>query len=344
MSKKNLIILLTAIIVVHLAVIYGCMVSSRQENPGNRAALEAILSRLFDSGSKDENLPEEKTSAEKSKPWIYSKNPQLPAQLQNRVTKTKSVILVDLNSRKVIYERNSKNRVAVASLTKLMSLLVINDHLDKQPSLRNQIIELSPAARQVENAKLRAGKYKFDDLRHAMIVGSYNDAATQLAITCSGSVEAFVAEMNQKAADMGLNHAKFNTPSGLPLKGENSYASAADIALLCEAVMKNAEMSKICSTARYTLTMGGKRRGGNTIGSDNLMINGRNVPGAFGFKTGFTNEAGQCVAFGIRRNGRVLIGVVTGAPSGGRSNKKGPLFETSIQLAEWAFKNTGAEK
>ena len=342
MSWKNLIFLLLAIAAIHLVVIYGCMVSSRQDIPGDRAALEKIFDRLFASGN-DENihLPEEKSPARKpkSKPWIYGESPAAPAALEKKAAGAKSVILVDLDSRKVLFERNSQTAIPIASLTKLMSLLVIHDQMNSNPMLKgDMLIELSSSARNVENAKLRAGKYIFRELMYSMIVGSYNDAATQLAITCSGSVPAFVNDMNSKARAMGLSNAKFNSPSGLPQNGVNSFASAAEVALLCEAVANEPALRQICSTPRYTLTKGSKRRGGNTIGSDNRMINGMNVPGAFGFKTGFTNAAGRCLAFGIRRNGRTVIGVVTGFSS------RNALFDFSAELAEWAFRNTKEKK
>lgn len=342
MSWKNILLLLSVIALIHGVVIYGCMQSDSDavDAAAAKAAEElhnrqlALFYRLF-SAPDDPDVPEQFAVQKNVEPWKYGENPTLPPNLLTQSRGAKSVILIDLESRRVIFEYNSRNAVPIASLTKLMSLLVVSEKIKADPSLSmSKMVELSSAARSVENAKLKAGKYSIKDLMYSMIVGSFNDAATQLAITCCGSVPEFVKEMNQKAAAMGLKNAKFNSPSGLPQDGVNSFASAGEVAMLCEAVMKNPDLAKICSTARYTLENGSKRRGGRDIGSDNRMINGRNVPGAFGFKTGFTNAAGRCVAFGVKRNGRTIIGVTTGF---GDRNK---LFDFSIALTEWAFKNT----
>ena len=170
-----------------------------------------------------------------------------------------------------------------------------------------------------------------------MIVGSFNDAATQLAISSCGSFDNFVAAMNERAAKMGLKNAKFNSPSGLPQNGVNSFASVSEVLYLCEAVMQYPELKKICGTPKYKLSKGAKRVGGNEIGSDNLLINGFNVPGAFGFKTGYTNMAGRCLAFGVERDGRVIIGCITGY------NDKSALAGFARDLVNWAFKTKRSE-
>lgn len=345
MSWKNILLLLSVIALIHVVIIYGCMQDGSDAGKAAEEAAKAELAqrrkalfdRLFSSAGDPGRPPELSFRQPAVAPWQYAGNAVLPPNLQSQAKNAKSVILIDINSRKVIFEKNSRNAVPIASLTKLMTLLVVADKMKIDPSLADdKIVELSSTARNVENAKLRPGSYTVKDLRYSMIVGSFNDAATQLAITCFGKVDECVAAMNRKAAEMGLKNAKFNSPSGLPQNDVNSFASAAEVAMLCEAVMHDPALSKICSTARYTLSRGSKRRGGRDIGSDNQMINGRNVPGAFGFKTGYTNAAGRCVAFGVERDGRVIIGVVTGFPD------RSKLFSFSVALTEWAFKNTRA--
>ena len=349
MFNKNILILLAVIVLVHVVVICSCMSGNSEiSDKAAAAAAEefqnrqlAFFDRLFSAErSGAVSRPGSAASSDRvPEPWEYGSTLSLPLNLQNQAKMAKSVIVVDLNSRRVLFERNSQTAVPIASLTKLMSLLVVSDKLHSDPQLDlKQVITLSETARSVENARLKAGKYLFKDLMYSMIVGSFNDAATQLAISCSGSVPAFVDEMNRKAGKMGLKHAKFNSPSGLPQEGVNSFAATSEVLYLCEAVMQDPDLRKICGTPRYTLSMGSKRRGGNSIGSDNQMINGRKVDGAFGFKTGFTNAAGRCVAFGVERNGRVIIGCITGY------SDKTKLFDFAIALNEWAFKQNGAAK
>ncbi|MBE6357037.1 MAG: D-alanyl-D-alanine carboxypeptidase [Lentisphaerae bacterium] len=341
MPWKKIVVLLLIISVVHLVVIYGCVVASKTDVPGNVNALERVFERLFSAGENEEQdfkSPEKKNSALRVSPWLYGKNPVLPGNLKKQAAKAKSVMIVDLTSRRVLYEQNSREKVAIASLTKLMTLLVVSDQMQSSDKLAlDNVVKISDAAASVEYPGLKRGSYTVKDLLYSMILGSFNDAATQLAITACGDVAGFVAAMNQRALDMGLAQTEFLDPSGLPQgdKRANSCASAADVLHLCEAVTKNPQLRKICSTARYTLSMGSKRRngGGTTIGSGNQMINGRDVPGAFGFKTGFTNAAGRCVAFGVERNGRIIIGCITGYPSAGNN----ALFSFAVNLTNWAF-------
>ena len=341
MSWAKISLLLAIIALIHVVVIYGCVYAdedemSRQEEV-DPALAQALFDHIFTEKSAEDEAGKDPAGIPKSKSWDYSRTLQLPAPLARQAAKARSVIIVDLATRRVLYEKNSRDKVAIASLTKLMTLLVVSDQMTVKKELTwDSEVKISREAASVENARLKRDTYTVKDLVYSMMVGSFNDAATQLAITSHGNTGNFVAAMNQRAADMGFTKARFNSPSGLPqgTKRENSCASAAEILYLCEAVMKNPELKKICGTPRYVLSRGSKRDGVREIGSSNLMINGRNVPGAFGFKTGYTNAAGRCVAFGIERNGRIVICCITGYPS----NENNALFDFGTALANWAFK------
>jgi D-alanyl-D-alanine carboxypeptidase (penicillin-binding protein 5/6) len=343
MSWAKISLLLAIIALIHVVVIYGCVYAGEDGSADHEQVDPALAQALFNHFFTEKNpvadTAKEGNSghAQKSKAWDYSRTIQLPAPLARQAGKARSVIIVDLATRRVLYEKNSRDKVAIASLTKLMTLLVVHDQMAADKDLTwNSEVKISPEASAVENARLKRGTYTVKDLVYSMMVGSFNDAATQLAITCHGKTDTFVAAMNQRAADMGFSKARFNSPSGLPQgeKRENSCASAAEILYLCEEVMKNPELKKICGTPRYVLSRGSKRDGVREIGSSNLLINGRNVTGAFGFKTGYTNAAGRCVAFGIERNGRVVLCCITGYPS----NENNALFDFGTALANWAFK------
>ena len=340
MSRTKILLLLGIIALIHVVVIYCCILASGddEKNSVDPLLAEAIFNQIFNYNKveKQESVKGEKNNAAQVTPWDYSRCLTLPAPLARQAAEAKGVIIVDLTSRRVLYEKNARNKLAIASLTKLMTLLVIADKMSVNGKLpMNTMIDMSKEAASVEYARLQQTAYSFKDLVHSMIVGSYNDAATQLAISCCGSVEAFVAAMNQRAAEMGLAQAEFNSPSGLPQGADriNAFAAPEEVLHLCEAVMKNQELSAVCATARYKLNHGGKRgNGAREISSGNQMINGRNINGAFGFKTGFTSAAGRCVAFGVRRNGRVILCCITGYSS----NDK--LFNFGVNLTDWAFK------
>ena len=335
MSRVKIFLILAIIAVLHAAVIYSCAYSGgkNRKTETDPELAEAIFNYIFSRDGTEQS--EGVSAAKKSAQWNYDRVLKLPPELAKQSDNARSVIIVDLENRRVLYEKKSNEQVAIASLTKLMTLLVLSDQMKSNESLAwNNTVTISQAAAGVENARLQKTTYTVKDLVYSMMVGSFNDAATQLAITSHGNIPAFVDAMNARAKAMGLKQAKFNSPSGLPQKGVNSFASTAEVLYLCEAVMKNPELKKICGTPRYVLSRGSKRSGGNSIGSDNQMINGRNVRGAFGFKTGFTNAAGRCVAFGVERDGRIILCCITGYPS----HSKNALFDFSVKLTDWAFK------
>lgn len=341
MSWTKILLLLAIIALLHVVVIYGCVYSGKDD--GEKSGIDPVLAEaIFNSiftAAKDAPQPsEDKVSHhQKPAPWDYSRTLALPHPLARQAARAKSVIIVDLGTRRVLYERNARNKVAIASLTKLMTLLVVSDQISANDKLdMNNVVEISSTAAGVENARLKRGSYTIRDLMYSMIVGSFNDAATQLAIVSHGDVKTFVNAMNQRAADMGFTKAAFNSPSGLPQNKINSFASAEEVLFLCEAVMQEPELKQICNTPRYKLSRGAKRYGGNEIGSPNQLINGRNVKGAFGFKTGFTNAAGRCVAFGVERDGRVILCCITGYPA----NANNALFDFSVNLINWAYKQS----
>jgi D-alanyl-D-alanine carboxypeptidase (penicillin-binding protein 5/6) len=217
--------------------------------------------------------------------------------------------------------------------------LLVAEELERNPDFKlDTVVEISPAAAAVESRHFNAGeKLTVKDLLFAMMISSSNDAATQAGITLGGDTASFVKKMNERAAAMGLTGVNFNSPSGLLQGGarENSMASCEAIVHLCEAVMKyNAVMEPAGES--YA-----KLSGGRELYTTNGLLKHptkarpywRKVPGLFGFKTGYTKAAGCCLAFGVTRKGRTVIGCVTGFPSSADRER------FCSDLIEWAYKN-----
>ena len=256
----------------------------------------------------------------------------LPRNLSNMLTRSSCGILVDLNSRQVLWHHNSKKAVPVASLTKMMTALMLMEKMQLDRTFNMETpVTITNAATNVERSgvlgAVKGEVYTVEELMSAMLINSHNDAASQLADAAAGSVRTFVDAMNFRAKELDLVHQKFNSPNGLPQGRErsNSLSCSYDIVRICEYMMRYPEVMKLCGTAYKTLSNGKRLR------SSNNLLRRRPVPGLIGFKTGFTNAAGFCLAFGVTRNGRTLLGCVTGFDKNGRDR-------FCRQLIEWGFK------
>ncbi len=337
MSWHKILILLGVIAAIHLVVIFGCVSGSGSgENlpPDPFAAVrESFFDRLFaDTGGR-----EGETSTPGVRPWDYSRMLEIPETLAQKAQRASSVIIVELSGRRVLWEKNSRNPVAIASLTKLMTALLVAEKLEKDPQFKlDEVITISPAAAAVESRKFSAGtRLTVQDLILAMMIASSNDAAFQLAERVASSVPAFVEMMNERADKMGLSAVKFNSPNGLPQgkERENSYAAAADVIHLCEALMKYPVIMSACSESYAKLS-----NDYPVYTTNGLLLHPRSnrpyyrkVPGLIGFKTGYTNAAKFCLAFGVERKGRVFLGCVTGFPSAADRER------VCNELIEWAY-------
>ena len=267
------------------------------------------------------------------KPLDFSSARKLPKAKFGKLRTPRSGIVVELESRKVLWAKEAQKPVPVASLTKLMTTLIVMEKISEGGQLSlNAKIPVTKAATSVERSNVlgmqKGETYTVNELLASALINSHNDAAAQLAEATAGSVPVFVKKMNARAMELGLISATFNSPNGLP-QGKarvNSYCSAADIVHICELLMKYPEVMKLCATKQQ------KIHTGRTLRSHNRLLSGKYpVPGFKGFKTGFTNAAGFCLAFGVERKGKYIIGCVTGFPSASDRDN------FCRQLINWSF-------
>ena len=324
MPLKNILILLAVIAVVHVVVIFsftgGCS-STKSENNDSADSVAEIA----DSGGKPEKPipppPPPEKKAKPAKPWNYSAKSALPKKLAVQSDKARSGIMVELGSRRVLWEKNARQAVPVASLTKLMTALLVAEELENNKKFSvGDMVEISKSAAGTEGYGFEPGEVlTVGDLISAMMIRSTNDAAVQLAEMLSGSEDEFVKKMNLRASELGLKEAEFNSASGLPKgkKRENSLATAENIVELCEALLQFESITGVCGKSSAKLSNGKEIHTTNGLlkHPTKARPNWRKVPGLIGFKTGYTNAAGCCLAFGVVRNKRTFIGCVTGFPS-----------------------------
>ena len=229
-----------------------------------------------------------------------------PHRLQGRVVKGKlaSGLLFDVHDGRVMWERNPSQQLPIASLTKMMTALVVVDKA--KPNARVLITRQATRFTGSGVGELPVGKrVPLTPLLYGLLLPSGNDAAIALALHVARTQTRFVAMMNNRAHKMGLTCTHFTTVSGIVDRGNHSCA--ADLALLAHAMLKNKLLAKIVRTRNAVLPF--------PIKSHRIWLNNNNpleitrYPGIDGVKTGFTDAAGLCIVATARR-GRDWLGVV----------------------------------
>ncbi|MBS3956994.1 MAG: D-alanyl-D-alanine carboxypeptidase [Clostridiales bacterium] len=230
-------------------------------------------------------------------------------------------VLVTASGR-TLWARNADERRAMASITKVMTALVVRE----RTSL-DELVTVSSRAASVReaSARLRDGQtYPVRTLLEAMLVRSGNDAAVALAEHVAGDVGSFVELMNVRAAELGLADTLFANVHGLDAEGH--YSSAYDLATLARFAMRDAEIRRMVQLSSLTIDAVG---GPTELENSNLLLG--TVEGATGVKTGWTSRAGFCLAASAERGGEELFAVVLGTDS------ETDRFQEAGLLLEWGF-------
>lgn len=218
-----------------------------------------------------------------------------------------SAVLMDADSGQVLYERNANIRLPMASTTKIMTALCAFELGEL-----TDVIRVDARAVGIEGSSiyLSAGeRLTLHQLLYALLLSSANDAAVAIAIGTAGSVEAFVAHMNQKAAALGLENTHFENPHGLD--AEEHYTTAYELALITRELLSHPLLGAICATRKTTIPQGDAPDARLLVNHNKLL---RNYAGCIGVKTGFTKRSGRCLVSAAEREGLTLIAVTLNAP------------------------------
>ena len=263
-------------------------------------------------------------------PGIAQAN-ELPMKAEAPITLTSpSAILCEASTGQVIFEKNADERRPVASVNKVMTILLTLEAVDEgRVSLEDQVT-VSPRAASMggSQAILDAGeRYKLSELLKTVIVASANDSAVALAEHLAGTEESFVRLMNTRAEELGLTNTHYANCTGLP--AQEHYTTARDVAKL------SAQLDLHPIYYRYsTIWMDEiKHRGGRVTSLTNTNRLIRFYPGCDGYKTGSTNEARYCVSATAKKEGMRLIAVVLGTPAGQTR------FDEARAMLEYGFAN-----
>lgn len=218
-----------------------------------------------------------------------------------------SAILIESISGEVAYEKNAHTRMPMASTTKIMTAIVAMELGD--PTM---MVEIPREAVGVEGSSIylyEGERLSLEHLLYALLLESANDAAVAIAVALSGTEDAFVEKMNQKAEALGLSDTHFTNPHGLD--HEEHYTSAADLARLAAYCIHNELFRTIVSTRRITIPLN-DQEGARLLLNHNRLL--RSYDGTIGLKTGFTKRSGRCLVSAAERDGVTMIAVTLNAP------------------------------
>ncbi|MBR4231284.1 MAG: D-alanyl-D-alanine carboxypeptidase [Bacilli bacterium] len=224
----------------------------------------------------------------------------------------KSAILIDQNTGTILYKKNENERLPMASMTKIMSLILIMEQINEGNLSYDTKVEISSEASSMGGSQifLQTGDvYKVGELLKSIAMASANDAVVALAEKTYGSKEEFINKMNEKAKKMGLKNTNFVNVHGLD--EENHYSSAYDMAYMAKELLKYDEILKFTSVYEEYL----QKSDGSKIWLVNTNKLVRFYPGVDGLKTGYTQNAGYCLTATAKKNNLRLISVVMGEDS-----------------------------
>ena len=259
----------------------------------------------------------------------------------------RAAILVDVNSGEVLFEQSADAKQYPASLTKLMTALIVAEHCDFQELVEAKASAFSDLIAAGSSVGIKEGEImSVENLLYCMLVSSGNDAANVLAEHVAGTLPQFYEMMNRKADELGCVGTHFANAHGL--HNENHYTTARDLYLITRSFVENEALMKIANTVSYVVPATNMTPNQRILNSTNYLISGTSTikyiyTPARGIKTGTTTPAGYCLISSAEKNGMYLISVVLGA---GKDEISGDImsFVETKRMFEWGFHNYSYQK
>ena len=245
---------------------------------------------------------------------------------------SKASLLMEADSGKILLEDNPHQKLAPASVTKVMTMLLIYEAIDNEKIGWDQIVTVSGHAASMGGSQIfleQEEQQTVRDLTKSIVIASANDAAVAMAEFIAGSEEAFVQMMNKKAEELGMTNTHFVNSCGLDADGH--LTTAHDIALMSrELITKYPDVFEYAKT-RIDKIIHKTRKGEEEFGLTNTNRLIRSYPGATGLKTGSTGEALFCISATAYKDGMSLIAVVLGAPD------PATRFDSAMKLFDYGY-------
>ena len=252
----------------------------------------------------------------------------------------KSAILIEASSGKILYEKNSHERFAPASMTKIMSMILIMEEIEKGKLKWDEVLTVSEYASSMGGSQIFLEpneKMSVKDLFKAVAIGSANDATVVFAERISGTEEKFVEKMNKKAKKLGLKDTNFKNSTGLD--AANHYSSAYDMAYMAKELVKYEKIFEFTTIYEDYLRQNTDNK--FWLVNTNKLI--KTYEGADGLKTGYTKEAGYCLTATAKKNNMRIIGTIMGSSeSKSRNSNMSRLLDYGFNSYEMQTEaNTG---
>lgn len=271
--------------------------------------------------------------------------------LEEPTLDARNALLMDETNGRMLYGKAEKEKAYPASITKIMTALLVLEAVDRRDLSVSQPITASyEAANSIDEDSSTAGIEEgevltVEQLLYCLLIVSANEAANILAEAVSGSITDFVALMNQRAAELGCEGTHFANTNGLP--DPDHYTTAWDIYLIAREAMKHDDFMTIVNTKSYEIPPTNKTEDERVLHSTNALISnwrlaGYLYSGAQGIKTGSTDAAGQCLVSSAVRGSRTLVSVVLGAQKVEKENGAGYIVESfteTARLFDYGFDN-----
>lgn len=241
----------------------------------------------------------------------------------------KSAILMEASTGQILYEQNADEALPPASVTKIMTLLLVMEAIENGKLKYDDVITASAYACSMGGSQiyLKEGEQmRAEDMIKSVVISSANDAAVALAEHIAGSESAFVSLMNARAKELGMTNTNFENTNGLDDTAQNHVTSARDIAIMSRELIKHKKITEFSSIWMDTI-----RNGEFGLTNTNRLV--RFFKGATGLKTGSTAKAGFCISATAERNGMSLICVIMGSETRDIRNA------SATSLLDWGFAN-----
>lgn len=268
--------------------------------------------------------------------------------------KAKSAVLIERDTGTILYDKNSEEKLPPASMTKIMTMLLIMEALEKNQIKMDEMVRTSEYAASMGGSQifLEPGEeMTVEQMLKGIAIGSGNDASVAMAEKIAGSNEEFVSMMNKKVKELGLKNTHFKNPTGLP--EPDHYSSAHDMAIMAKELLKYEEITNF--TGKYEAYLRENTDKKFWLVNTNRLV--KFYPGVDGVKTGFTNEAKYCLTATAKKGDMRVIAVVFGADTPKERNSQvtkmldyafsqfqtHPLFEKDHVLTQLKI-NKGKEK
>lgn len=237
---------------------------------------------------------------------------------------SQAAVVIDFDTGRVLYDKNSNEKRPMASLTKIMTSIMLVENCDL-----DELIEVPQAATYIGGSTVglkKGDKVTARSLLYGMLLPSGNDCAYTVGIHIGGTIENFAKMMTQKAKSLGITDTSFSNPHGLD--NENHYTSAKSMALISRYALKNKTINEVVNTKTATINFGSFTK---TLNNTNALL--RTYNKADGVKTGFTNGANRCLVASATDNDRRYIAVILGAQT------TQIRFNEAKEILEYCFEN-----